>query len=264
MGMRGGKSAPWLGGLLLLALGIHWGGAAVPGAGHLKDGRCETCHLGGPPASPEKATLLVADQEKLCAECHPDAVRLSHPSGIPPSMPTPAGLPKDWKGALTCSTCHPIHGEPGAMLRGEKRGGAFCMQCHPPAFFEQMAEKGASVTRSGHLNAKAKATGEPYQVDSFSQQCIACHVTRGEGGKVYLSDSGMASHEGSSLSHPIGVPYVENPAAGYHPLARLPGAMQLPDGKVSCVTCHKGYTQRHGQLVVNNQGSSLCLTCHDM
>ena len=35
----------------------------------------------------------------------------------------------------------------------------------------------------------------------------------------------------------------------------------LPGGKVSCVSCHRPYSQRHGALVA--QEPDLCFHCHD-
>ena len=115
--------APW---------GVPSAAAQVPLGPHA-DLPCSACHLPGPDGSPLLPVALVADQEFLCAECHPDAITArhaaSHPSGFVPKRALPAGFPLDAQGRLTCSSCHDLHGQSPILLRG---GAAWsCEQCHP-------------------------------------------------------------------------------------------------------------------------------------
>jgi predicted CXXCH cytochrome family protein len=45
------------------------------------------------------------------------------------------------------------------------------------------------------------------------------------------------------------------------PAAGLPQEMEMPDGRVSCLSCHRGYSRQHGALAV--ELDRLCVTCHD-
>ena len=38
----------------------------------------------------------------------------------------------------------------------------------------------------------------------------------------------------------------------------------LPDGKISCISCHQGYDEQHGALVLDNRADGLCFSCHDL
>ena len=118
---------------------------------------CENCHLGGDRTTPDTASMLLTSQEQLYGQCHPDALQLSHPSGFapPPGYTIPASYPLDWKGDLTCSTCHEVHGDLPGKLRGTARGRDFCIACHGQAFFDNMPDGGASLVQSGHLGAIA-------------------------------------------------------------------------------------------------------------
>lgn len=248
--------------LLLLAVALVWGVHARERAtGHLLDKACNTCHLtSSGEVSGGHADKLVASQEQLCGACHADAIRLSHPTGLKPNRALPAAFPLDWKGELTCSSCHDIHGDDEEeMLRGGKSGEAFCTQCHDQKFFEAMADHGDSIQQSGHLAARQE---EASVLDAFSLQCLGCH---GESGQLVTVRGDMVQHQGSDVAHPIGGVYAEIAAnGGYREVAVLPAAIILPDGKVSCISCHQGYATVHGDLVIDNAGSALCLTCHDM
>ena len=51
---------------------------------------------------------------------------------------------------------------------------------------------------------------------------------------------------------------------GYVAQERIPREIRLPGGKVSCVSCHQGYSASHGALVSLGNGSPLCGSCHDL
>lgn len=226
---------------------------------------CQTCHL-AEKVDPKNGSMLIASQEKLCISCHANAVRLSHPSGILPKRALPPQFPLDWKGTLTCSSCHTIHGSGAGLMRGTQRGAEFCHKCHDPPFFERMADKGDSVTASGHLDARQQRDNWDLPLDPFTLQCLGCHSEQAGGDRrVGLGNDGVLRHTSSSMNHPIGRDYEETAKqGGYHPINRLPPEIVLPDGKVGCISCHEGYSERHGKLVKANAGSALCFTCHDL
>ncbi|MEO5331411.1 MAG: cytochrome c3 family protein [Magnetococcus sp. YQC-5] len=255
----------FVGAMLLFGL-LFWMPMGDTVGTHLAESRCQECHMTDQ-VTPERARMLISSQEKLCAKCHPKAIQLSHPSGLMPKRMLPPTFPLDWKGELTCSSCHLVHGTQIGLMRSLRRGGDFCRECHDDAFFDKMPDRGASMVSSGHLDARSN---QPViDLDAYSLQCMGCHEDKGGSTtqllRVGLESSGIMRHMGTSLSHPIGRVYSKSITfGGYRPEHRLPSVVLLPDGKVSCVSCHEGYSKKHGGLTVDNKGSALCLTCHDM
>jgi predicted CXXCH cytochrome family protein len=209
----------------------------------------------------ENAHRLLATQEKLCGRCHRDAVQVSHPSGIPARGPVPEDYPLDWKGDITCSTCHNVHiGGPG-LLRGARRGPDLCMSCHDASFFSTMADGGSSVRRSGHLSANTHQFAQ--RLDHYSRQCLECHGEYDISDTVAIDRSGLLRHGSGGVSHPIGIDYSLAARKGlYREASELTEQILLPDGKLGCVSCHRGYAKEHGALVTGSRGRGLCMECH--
>jgi predicted CXXCH cytochrome family protein len=247
--------------VLCVAVLLH---AAVGGrAGHPSGTDCGACHLSGSNVDPAQASKLVASQESLCVKCHQRAVEVSHPSGFAPKRSLPPEYPLDWKGDLTCSTCHLTHGSEPGMLRGKKRAKDFCLSCHDQAFFSRMKDAGTSLVISGHLDiGRGRGT---IDIDAHSLHCLGCHAgSHSGGGTVSVSRGGVVRHSSGSAPHPIGRSYRDaSRRGGLHPEHQLAQKkIMLSDGKVSCVSCHEAYKQEHGKLVVTLDRSALCLTCH--
>lgn len=226
----------------------------------LANSNCNSCHVaknGG--KSTAESQLLLKGQEQLCTSCHKDALKASHPSGVHPSMQVPQLFPLDWKGDLTCSSCHYIHEGGHGRMRSDLRGKDYCIACHDKGFFETMADRGQSILFSGHLrNQKDIALSG---IDAYSKKCMACHDQQNNlpGLTVRLGNS-LVRHSGGT-NHPIGVNYQEAFKAGtYRNIAKLPKEIMLPDGMVSCVSCHEGYTKKHGKLIPE----ASCISCHDL
>jgi predicted CXXCH cytochrome family protein len=245
-----------------VAASLH---AVLPGrGGHLADVPCGNCHLADKDVTKANASKLIAAQEVLCVRCHADALKMSHPSGISPTRPLPAGYPADWKGDMTCSTCHDPHGSNQGLLRGDKRAKAMCLTCHDETFFLAMKDAGTSIAPSGHLNA-TRAQLLAIDLDPYSLECLACHGTMGDGPRVSVSRNGVIRHGSGAANHPIGKKYGDAVGfGGYRPERFLSKAVWLPGGKISCVSCHQGYTKDHGKLVTPMRGSELCFECHDL
>ncbi|MBF0427466.1 MAG: cytochrome c3 family protein [Magnetococcales bacterium] len=254
-------------GILILCGFVGWIRIGGTGAGHLADSQCQECHL-SEQVTPDRARMLISSQEKLCVKCHPKAIQLSHPSGFIPRRILPETFPVDWKGELTCSSCHLIHGNKPGLMRSEDKGAVFCLKCHDKEFFERMPDHGESMTISGHLDAREGDSSRPsVDLDVYSLQCLGCHDEKvGDAPmRVGMDRSGIMHHGGASLSHPLGRSYAQAAkSGGYRPAIKLPEAVLLPDGNVGCVSCHQGYSKKHGGLTVDNRGSALCLTCHDL
>jgi len=237
--------------------------AGVNGA-HLNPAECAYCHVAGKDSSEGRNTRLLAAQETLCVRCHERAVQFSHPSGFVPQRKPPSEYPLDWKGELTCSTCHNTHGTEPGLMRGTKHARAFCLACHDQSFFNRMKDSGTSLVISGHLDiGRGRSTVD---IDAHSLHCLGCHADGhgGSGGSVSVSRNGVIRHSSGAAPHPIGRSYREaRSRGGFHPEQRLlQNKVILSDGKISCVSCHVAYKKEHGKLVVQNARSDLCLTCH--
>ena len=252
-------------GILTAAMVSH--AAMNPAQKHMGGQACSNCHLAGNETNKENAQQLVAPQEKLCtAACHSNAVQVSHPSGIRPTLSVPPAYPVDWKGDMTCSTCHNVHGNNAGLMRGSARGRDFCMSCHDRGFFDRMSDRGASMISSGHNSSMtAKVDLESLDIDPYTVQCMSCHTDSANLPGATIDKQQILRHGDKSVSHPIGRRYSEY-ARGrrYKPESLVNQRLLLPDGRISCVTCHQGYTKEHGKLRVGMQASALCFECHDI
>ena len=233
---------------------------------HPLDSACESCHLAGANTTPSNASVLIANQEQLCSQCHSDALQMSHPSGFTPphGQKIPAGYPLDWKGDLTCSTCHDVHSDLPGKLRGAADGRDFCIACHEQSFFDKMRDGGASIMQSGHLGAVNARNWQT--LDQYSIQCLECHSDNGDvddSAPIVFASYQIVRH--GSVNHPIGRSYAAAERhGGYKPMAFLSKKIRLPNGMVSCISCHEGYSKTHGKAVMSNTGSKLCFECHDL
>lgn len=244
-----------------MLLGALMAGDAPDRTRHPRDMACTECHLA--PSDPAQAHKLLAGQEQLCARCHRESLEVSHPSGIHPSMPTPAQLPVDWKGDVTCSTCHRVHDDGRGKMRVAERGRRFCTRCHSDDFFDRMLDRGSSLVAFGHLRSRTELAA--LNLDGISLRCMECHMDNAPGANVRIDDRGVLRHTASAFNHPVGTEYARAAAfGGYRPATTLDPAILLPDGRISCGSCHRGYTERHGDLTVPTEGSRLCYECHDL
>ncbi len=239
---------------------------AMPPDDHLGP-RCAACHIAGDRVTPDNAGRLKASQERLCGACHEGAKQASHPTGFVPGRALSAHTPVDWKGEMTCSTCHNVHRTGGESIRGAVAtgefgaGSALCSACHSQAFFARMLDRGESLLRSAHLDARAnRSDGE---IDVYSQHCLDCHPDQLSLPGAAIRVAFTASNGTGMTNHPIGMTYIHgNPMLGLRAPAAFPAEILLPNGKVSCLSCHEGYSARHGAMVMERP-TDLCLACHD-
>lgn len=249
--------------LAAIAAGTLHATRSGPAQTHLQKEDCALCHLASRNVTPQQAGMLVASQEVLCARCHPASIRASHPSGFQPRQKPVDTYPLDWKGDLTCSTCHDIHGGSPGLMRGNKSGKELCFACHETAFFRRMRDGGSSLM-VGHL-ARGVDAGAPL-LDVYSRQCMECHGRSADPRMLTSIDrNGVARHAGSQVNHPVGANYQKAAAfGGYRPRRIVEKKLLLPNGLVSCVSCHHGYRKDHGKLVESTSQSKLCYECHDI
>lgn len=243
---------------------------------HFYQVECMSCHLRAPKAGEGATHLFVADIETLCLRCHVDIrLSMSHPIGIKPSFSLPADLPLDWKGELTCSTCHEMHPDKGEILaandfflRRNSRGRDFCFECHRHDFLSNRSMGHSVVSNAAHYTPGQSAGSSGARLDESSAACLTCHdgsLAPDEG--IPDLEPGIWRHGGgySSSSHPLGVDYREamiRKRRDYREISTLPDVVKLPDGKVECVSCHNLYSHNKHLLAISNEGSRLCLTCH--
>ncbi|MBE0624293.1 MAG: cytochrome c3 family protein [Burkholderiales bacterium] len=222
---------------------------------------CGACHLAGQDVDQADAAKLSASQEMLCASCHERTLEIGHPSGFTPARQLPAEYPLDWKGNMTCSTCHAPHGRTSGLLRGTRRGREFCQACHDPAFFARMKDAGTSIVASGHLDI---GTGT-IDIDRHSLYCLGCHSGAFSGyAAVSVGRAGVLRHSGGIAPHPIGRSYGNASRNGsFRPQNQLAQRnIKLSDGRISCISCHQAYGREHGRLIATTDRSALCLSCH--
>jgi predicted CXXCH cytochrome family protein len=199
----------------------------------------------------------------------------NHPVNVRPStaISIPTGWPLAANGTITCITCHegfPTAERFGAgTLRGDANSAAFCVSCH--------TERGPKTGAGMHWRAVSQAHPGSETAESrglagaaISHSCLECH----DG--VSASDAGHETTDGRSggfvgdrsRNHPVGVHYPPSGTRGVEvplrPASLLPKSIRLPDGKVSCVSCHDVYGRGEHKLTVPIEGSRLCMTCHVM
>lgn len=227
-----------------------------------------------PARAAERAETRVAVPDSAnCAACHFMDDGFSHPVGVVASMPVPAVLPLE-NGRITCETCH--DGELGrghsvsvgsgkAFLRMPEELGSLCGACHT-------SSAGRAAHGSGSLRAhlaESDAQRARPGIDAESQACIGCHdgVTASDAGAhPVLSRAGEDEDAALGSDHPIGVVLdgakrrfeggrFKEPRSVDH-------RVRLFNRTVGCGSCHSVYAKREALLVMSNQGSALCVSCH--
>ncbi len=219
--------------------------------------------------------------DERCNGCHRVEKMFSHPVGIVPNMHIPDSLPLQ-RGRLTCLTCHDgsdaeAHAQARAnhtpMLREGLNSVSICSQCHRESSLSAGLPH-ATAQDKAHLawpgnHPKSQDLNHGRQLDQASANCVGCHdgaLTSGIGSH----NAGSRLTAGGSGEHPVGVPYAQRISAEHrakiarmvHPDA-LDDRIRLFEGNIGCGSCHSVYSQLPYQLVMSNQGSRLCLSCHD-
>lgn len=246
-------------GLAAIYLAPETASAAAAGQDAHAEIACASCHLDGESVTLKTARRLIATQVRICSRCHETAVTLGHPAGITPARSLPPGYPLDWKGQMTCSTCHDFHGAGPGRLRQVDGRQQLCAACHSDMQFAGAAWEGSPLLASGHLAQAAPPAGAP--IDGYSAHCVQCHADEFSlPGHERVAFT--ASNATGMANHPIGSRYTRaDPRRDLRSPALLPAGVLLPEGRVSCLSCHKGYTLDHGAMV--EAEGRLCTSCHD-
>ena len=258
----------------LLTLGLQgaWLGAPPASAADATSIPVPTPLLHAPrptatPAGPADTHMTSAQ----CAACHHTVGGLTHPVQVVPTMTIPADLPLE-SGRVTCTTCHQDTvgehaGADAALLRVSATGQAFCVQCHTETSITRPSRHPSAISQAHLLwpgDAGAGASPAPPTSDNGVSSCLACHdgVIAPDAFAGVMAASGSGA--GGAHGHPVGVAY--------------PGAMlragdavfktdvnqrvRLMGGQVTCNACHSLYSAEPGLLVMRNDRSVLCTSCH--
>lgn len=102
-------------------------------------------------------------------------------------------------------------------------------------------------------------------LDAMTLDCLYCH----DGALAPLPELLLKGHlaDGANNAHSIGTVYYQGPSRtrDYRPPYELPALapnMRFIQSKVGCLSCHDPLSTLPHYLVVPNNGSRLCLTCH--
>jgi predicted CXXCH cytochrome family protein len=211
--------------------------------------------------------VFTNDISFLCLTCHGDVKEASHPVEMTPSMNVPGEFPLDWKGEMTCVTCHTIHrrGYDPSHLRSAVLGEAFCKRCHTSLY--DGADMHKTVVETAHVGGRYSVGDVTRVIDALSMKCLVCHdATLASGGDVESVGMGKFRHRTNiGLSHPIGVSHVEarrKYQGAYRRVEDLPPEIKLFNGTVGCGSCHNPFSVGHSELVMSNEESALCFACH--
>jgi len=219
--------------------------------------------------------LIARGGRSSCSICHQFEPLFSHPVGVVPSMSVPSDLPLS-RGRMTCTTCHeegdcrsPAGGATGRPgLRNALTATELCARCHDPSDTGRSHLHGAALDRahlawpenlSAHSGTRILADGA---FDVQSAACLSCH----DGfvaSDVTHEIGALRGLRGLGNSHPIGVEYEPNGGNALRPAEQLDRRIQLFDNRVGCGSCHSPYSSEDALLVLSNQRSRLCLSCHD-
>jgi predicted CXXCH cytochrome family protein len=187
-------------------------------------------------------------------------------------------------------------------LRAELGINEICVVCHTPHNAMDPTANGLDyaplwnheISTSGPYTLYSSSTldATPGQPDGPSKLCLSCHdgsvavdnyggVTTGT---IYVDDAifdgapgnsvGAARDFGTNLDndHPISFNYDAvasvdpeiNPSSSPTPIGGTIASRLLVDGKLQCSSCHDVHDVDGNPylLVITNDGSQLCLTCH--
>ena len=231
----------------------------------------------------------------MCFSCHDGSIKdsrakLGDDSGHkinkepPREMKIPEIFPLDEKGRMQCSTCHTAHGvqgRPGSgetiFMRTSNKNSAMCRMCHPAADGGIAAGNHPAGIMERKVPEKLVSLGALGNREKNKIICQTCHVAHGSPYESYLIEGVGNSalcldcHEDKNIFGPQGKRRPLHVINVRPREAKIPaefikkGAKTGYQGSITCLTCHKVHNNRAQQqylLIMRNEKSSLCLTCH--
>jgi predicted CXXCH cytochrome family protein len=241
-----------------------------------------------------QAEKVVATYD-MCFSCHDGSVmdsraRLEHDTGhalnkpVPSQMKVPDIFPLDKDGSMECATCHTAHGVQGGpdsdetiFMRTSNNNSAMCRMCHPGAD----GGRGAGNHPAGTVQRE------------IPENLVSMGAVAGRRGRVILCETCHAAHGSpyeSLLIRPAGnsllcldchrdknIFAADGSRKPFHVINVAPKTAQIPEelinkgaqlgynGVVTCLTCHKVHDnkpQKQYLLIMRQEKSTACLTCH--
>jgi predicted CXXCH cytochrome family protein len=242
--------------------------------------QCSTCHIMKDPSGSGFASReMIGQVTQICRECHEKdlAEGYSHPVDVQPRLIiVPEDMPLSLFGKqLQCSTCHDVHadmftayGTSSYFLRRQETGQAFCDICHGNFGTGRMRHEGTMA--EAHFRSKYIVTNMGQDIDPMSANCLTCHD--GSLGSSTTVQVGKWRHEKQFIqhdqgSHPIGIYYESvrhsrGRKTDLKPIFEVDRRIHFFDGKVGCGSCHNPYSPIPKRLVMRDDHSRLCLSCH--
>jgi predicted CXXCH cytochrome family protein len=217
-----------------------------------------------------------------CIDCHEFEELFSHPVDIvPPSSMTVSETLPLINGRVTCTTCHETQASSHTNERTDvpekiKRlipGSGLCLECHDPSNTSgqdlhalSIGVAHLTVSENGYPGSNPRAPSMEL-LDTESDLCMTCHdgaVAGSSGGfDVGFRDGRILNIPQSE--HPIGMYEYSvhlDPDGELTPQSMLDGRVRLFDNQVGCGSCHSVYSNEQALLVMSNDASQLCLSCH--
>lgn len=243
--------ALWL--LALTPASLHPESAST--SGH-REAVCADCHTAyasvGKPVEP-------VDFNRQCRECH----------GADTSRFYSTGLGFHTNTRIQCLTCHTFHSNSRLSIgedqvefsRTAADPQATCRACHG-------SERSIEALSPGHRRA-----AELYHTSLFTksnisvtQSCLVCH---GDGGGVLSTTLSQAAREAprfeSHGSHPVEISLRDRELApGSRTIGANPAGLDLPQGRIECVTCHDLTAADNSFLAAGLDANELCRACHEI
>lgn len=238
---------------------------------------CMSCHVFMNPSG-ARARELTGPVTFLCNTCHEKTLSRGymHPVNIRPlNVIIPQDMPLSRDGQIVCTTCHDVHadsftpyGAPTRFLRRQETGKAFCKICHDNVTISSKGHQ-ASLGEA-HFRSQYIVTDASQEIDPLSINCLSCHdgayatsVTIQAG--IWRHGRGFMRHDQGS--HPIGINYEKvmlqrGRKTDLRPLMSVDPRIRFFEGKVGCGSCHNPYSTNYKKLVMSDENSKLCLSCH--
>lgn len=238
---------------------------------------CSSCHV-FPNPSGARARELTEPVTMLCNKCHKKTFSEGylHPVDIRPEhVNVPADMPLSADGEIMCGTCHDIHSEyltpygtPSHFLRRQEVGKAFCRICH--GNLDALRQGHKASLGEAHFRSQYIVTDPRQDLDPMSRNCLTCHD--GSYGASVTIQAGMWKHGEGFIrhdqgSHPIGIDYEQaqlsrGAKTDLRPMAMVDRRIRFFNGKVGCGSCHDPYSTNYKQLIITDENSKLCFSCH--
>ncbi len=202
----------------------------------------------------------------------------------PPHMKIPDIFPLDEKGNMQCATCHTAHGVPSEtgiektiFIRTSNENSAMCKMCH--------TDKTGGAEKGNHLIGTSEKEIPETLITNGGRKgdgkneiiCETCHTVHGSPNESFLIES--ARNSGLCLECHVDKTIfdAEGKRNHQHVVNVKPVNVKIPqevidkgaklgwEGEIICQTCHKVHNntiEKKLLLIMKDEQSPLCLTCH--